>query len=155
MMSIKKYSALVGWIALSLAAGIIGSQFEPGSWYEMINKPSFTPPNIVFPIVWPILYVMMGSATWLLWKSYRNRLIRTELTLFLLQLVLNALWSFLFFGLHFVGTALTEILILLVLLIILTYRYGKKQRLAGYLMIPYTLWVAFASLLNGAIYLLN
>lgn len=155
MASIKKYGALAGWIALSLSAGVFGSQFEPGIWYDTIAKPFFTPPDIVFPIVWPLLYIMMGTATWLLWKSYYNRQISLEIRLFLLQLVLNALWSYLFFGLHWVGTALFEILILLALLMLLTSKYWHKNKLAGILMFPYALWVAFASLLNGAIYWLN
>jgi len=152
---IKKYGVLAGWIALSLSAGVFGSQFEPGIWYDTIAKPSFTPPDIVFPIVWPILYIMMGTATWLLWKSYSSRKITSEIRLFFLQLLLNALWSYLFFGLHWVGIALAEILLLLALLILLTTKYWQKNRSAGMLMVPYTLWVAFASLLNGAIYWLN
>jgi len=153
----KKWNigGLIFWVLLSMSAGIFGSQFEPGAWYETISKPSFTPPNIVFPIVWPILYVMMGTAAWLIWKKGGWKEAKNLLSLFMVQLIFNGLWSYLFFGLHLISFSLIEILLLFFLLAYLTYKFWNQNKIAGGLLIPYLCWIAFATVLNGAIVWLN
>lgn len=155
MNSTKTYSGLLGWIVVCFAAAIIGAWFEPGSWYEMLNKPSWTPPNWIFPIVWPILYVMMGISAWLIWKQGGFEKQRQELKWFIIQLVLNAAWSWLFFGEHLIGTALGEILLLWVAILFTLMLFWNKSRAAGWLLLPYLLWVSYASALNFAIFQLN
>lgn len=153
----KKWSiaGLLFWIILSMSAGLFGSQFEPGAWYNAIEKPSFTPPDIVFPIVWPILYVMMGTAAWQIWKKAGWKHSKNLLILFVIHLILNGLWSYLFFGLHVIGTAFIEILLLLLLVVYLAYQFWSENKVAGGLLIPYLCWIAFASVLNGTIVWLN
>lgn len=146
---------LVGWVALSFAAGAIGAQFMPGAWYTELTKPSWNPPSAVFGPVWTLLYAMMGTAAWLVWRRHGFAGARTELLLFGSQLVLNAAWSFLFFGAHRIGLALLDIIALLVLILVLVRLFGRIERWAGWLMIPYAAWVAFAAALNTSIWQLN
>lgn len=149
--------ALVVSLSLPFIAGGIGSMFTISSvsrWYVFLDKPVFAPPSWIFGPVWTVLYLLMGIAAFLVWRSkskYRNR----ALTLYGSQLVLNALWSVIFFGLRSPGWALIEIAFLWAL-IILTLRYFfRADRIAGYLFVPYLLWVSFALVLNEAIYRLN
>jgi tryptophan-rich sensory protein len=155
MNNLKKYTGLIGWIFLCALAGVIGAYFEPGSWYQTIAKPSFTPPNWLFPVVWPILYVCMGVAAWLIWKDYGFSESRRALKWFGLQLVLNAGWSWLFFDRHSIATALGEILLLWVAIIFTVLLFWNKNKWAGGLMIPYLIWVSFAAALNFSIWQLN
>ncbi|MGD8749188.1 MAG: tryptophan-rich sensory protein [Balneolaceae bacterium] len=155
MENVKKVSGLIGWIFLCSLAGIFGAQFEPGGWYQMLAKPSWTPPNWVFPVVWPILYVLMGISAWLVWKMKNTSLLQTEFTWFFVQLALNALWSWVFFGMQLIGTGLAEILLLWISILFTTLLFWKKNRIAGLLLIPYLLWVGYASALNFAIWHLN
>lgn len=155
MENAKKVLALIGWILLCSLAGLFGAQFEPGTWYQLLTKPLWTPPNWIFPIVWPILYILMGIAAWLLWKMKSTTSLRTEFTWFFVQLVLNALWSWIFFGLHLIGTGLAEILLLWISILFTTLLFWKKNRIAGILLLPYLLWVGYASALNFAIWQLN
>lgn len=147
-----KYAVLVGFVALSLLAGVIGSQFEPGLWYALMNKPAWTPPDWVFMPVWTTLYVLMGLAAWLVWE-------RAGFTgahgLFFLQLVFNAAWSWLFFGLHRTGWAFGEILVLLALVLATTLAFWRHRPVAGALMVPYVAWTAFAAALNYQLWALN
>lgn len=151
----KKYAGLGGWIGLCFLAGAFGSMFEPGMWYDMLNKPSWTPPNWIFPIVWPILYLMMGVAAWLIWKDYGFKEGREELKWFGIQLGLNAAWSWIFFGKHLIGTALGEILLLWIAILFTLMLFHKKNKIAGWLLVPYLLWISFASALNYAIFQMN
>lgn len=155
MTTAKKILGLVGWILLCSLAGIFGAQFEPGTWYQLLQKPVWTPPNWIFPVVWPILYILMGIAVWLLWKMKDSSLWQTEFTWFFVQLVLNALWSWIFFGMHMIGTGLAEILLLWISILFTTLLFWKRNRTAGILMIPYLVWVSYASALNFAIWHLN
>lgn len=151
----KKIIGLIAWIALCSLAGIFGAQFDPGNWYVILSKPAWTPPNWIFPVVWPILYLMMGTAAWLLWKQEKISTYQTEFTWFFLQLALNAIWSWLFFGLHLIATGLAEILLLWIAILFTTMLFWKRNRLAGLLLTPYLLWVSYASALNFAIWQLN
>jgi tryptophan-rich sensory protein len=155
MTKVQIYSGLLGWIALSFLAGAIGSTFEPGVWYEALIKPEWTPPDIVFPIVWPVLYLLMGIAAWMIWRECGFTQCQTELTWFCVQLILNAAWSWLFFGLNLTGTALAEILLLWIAILFTMMLFWRRNVVAGVLLLPYLLWVSYASALNFAIWQLN
>lgn len=146
---------MAGWIGISLLAGVAGVWFDPGIWYQNIVKPAWTPPDIVFPIVWPLLYICMGIAAWIVWKKYGFAGASRELQWFGLQLTLNAAWSVIFFGAHDIGTALSEILLLWNAILFTLMLFWRRSRIAGILLIPYLVWVSFASVLNFAIWRLN
>jgi len=126
------------------------------TWYVTLNKPSFNPPNWVFAPVWTLLYIMMGVAAGMIWTSNSDeQTTKKALGFFAIQLGLNALWSYLFFGLHNPLLALIEI-ILLWLMIFETYNMFKKiNKTAGLLLLPYLAWVSFAAILNASIWWLN
>ena len=127
------------------------------TWYPTLVKPSFNPPNWIFAPVWSMLYIMMGVAAGLVWNriDYEKEIVKKALTFFAIQLALNALWSYLFFGLKNPMLAGVEV-ILLWLMIFETYsKFVKIDKIAGYLFIPYLLWVSFASVLNISIWWLN
>ena len=127
------------------------------TWYPTLVKPSFNPPNWIFAPVWSMLYIMMGVAAGLVWNriEFEKELVKKALVLFAIQLALNALWSYLFFGLKNPMLAGIEI-VLLWLMIFETYsKFVKINKIAGYLFIPYLLWVSFAMVLNGSIWWLN
>lgn len=151
----KKIKGLLGWILLCFAAAAIGAYFDPGSWYELLEKPAWTPPNWVFPVVWPLLYLCMGIAAWMIWNEYGFDKGKNELRLFLVQLVLNAAWSWLFFGQHDIAVALAEIMMLWLAICFTMMLFWKKNPIAGYLMLPYLLWVSYATALNFVIWQLN
>ena len=151
----KNILGLVGWLAITFAAAWIGSRFMPDAWYASLAKPSWNPPNAIFAPVWSVLYVLMGVAAWLVWRRAGFSVARTGLTLFILQLVLNALWSYLFFGLHRVALAFFEILVLWALILIVGVLFWREVCLAGALMLPYLVWVGFASRLNFVLWRLN
>lgn len=155
MNSIKTYAGLAGWIAVCFLAGTIGAWFEPGIWYEVLNKPVWTPPNWVFPVVWPFLYVMMAVSAWLIWKDHGFAKRREELKWFGIQLVLNAAWPWLFFGKHLIGTALGEILLLWIAILFTMMLFRKENNLACWLLLPYLFWVTYASALNFSIFQMN
>jgi len=126
------------------------------TWYPTLVQPSFAPPSWVFGPVWTTLYIMMGVASWLVWRSGAGRPeVRIALGLYAAQLVLNLAWSWLFFGLRMPGLALVEILALLALILWTIARFAPISRPAAWLLAPYAAWVSFASLLNGAYWWLN
>lgn len=151
----KQITGLIIWIFVCSLAGIFGAQFEPGTWYELLQKPAWTPPNWVFPVVWPTLYVMMGIAAWIIWKMKEITLSATEFNWFFVQLVLNALWSWIFFGMQMIATGLAEILLLWISILFTIFLFWNRNRIAGMLLLPYLLWVSYASALNFAIWQLN
>jgi tryptophan-rich sensory protein len=146
---------LLGWLAASLAAGWIGSRHLPGAWYASLEKPSWTPPGAVFGPVWGVLYVLMGLCAWLVWRRARFRGAPLALGLFGVQLALNALWSYLFFGLHRPDLALLDIAALWLAILAVTLLFWRRHRGAGALMLPYLAWTGFAWCLNLAIWRLN
>jgi len=150
---------LVSSIILCQVVGMIGSIFtKPAilSWYVSLKKPFFTPPNWVFAPVWIILYILMGVAAFLVWrKSINQKQSRSALILFGVQLILNVLWSVTFFGLRSPLGGLIEISILAVAILLTIQSFLQVSRVAGLLLIPYFLWVAFASGLNLSIWVLN
>lgn len=156
----EKAAHYIIFVALSLFTGIIGSIFTIPSipiWYANLIKPWFNPPSWLFSPVWTTLYILMGSAAFLVWqtKTKTKSLKNTALTLYFIQLVLNSVWSYLFFGLKNPGLAFFEIVILLLTIIATTYYFWKIYRPAAYLMLPYIAWVTFATILNSSIWLLN
>ena len=127
------------------------------TWYPTLIKPSFNPPNWIFAPVWSMLYIMMGVAAGLVWGiiEQEKEVVKNALVVFAIQLGLNALWSFLFFGLKNPILAGIEIVILWLMIYETYTKFVKINKLAGYLLIPYLLWVSFATVLNGSIWWLN
>ena len=127
------------------------------TWYPTLGKPSFNPPNWILAPVWTLLYIMMGVAAGLVWnriESYKKKK-KKALIFFIIQLVLNALWSYLFFGLHNPLLAGIEIIILWLMIYETYIKFVKINKTAGYLLLPYLAWVSFAMILNWSIWWLN
>ena len=152
------------WVALLISLGIcsavgaVGSVFTAGSvktWYRCLLKPPGTPPSWVFGPVWSILYLLMAAAAWLVWQQRIREDVWPALALFLAQLLLNGLWSFIFFGLRRPGAALVEIVVLSAAIIMTARRFAEFSHLAYWLMTPYAAWALFASYLNFGIWRLN
>lgn len=159
-MNRSDFLRLAACIVICQAAGAIGSVFTVtslDSWYANLVKPSFNPPGWVFGPVWTFLYTLMGIAAWLVWKrgSLSSPSVRAALSLFFLQLVLNALWSVLFFGLKSPLLALVDIVALLAAIAATIVVFRPISPAAAWLMTPYLAWVAFAAILNAAIWRLN
>lgn len=141
-------------ILIAQLAGFVGSFFtvsSVNSWYLTINKPSFNPPSFVFGPVWITLYTLMGIASYLIFKEKANGLV----AVYLVHLVFNSFWSIVFFGWQRPDLAFGVIVVLLSLIVYLTIKFYAVKPLASYLMIPYLLWVSFASVLNFSIWRLN
>ena len=147
--------ALVAWLALVFAAAAMGGFFLPGDWYAGLQKPAWNPPNWIFGPVWTALYMIMAVAAWLVWKRGGFAGQRVALSLFLIQLLFNALWSPLFFGLRHPALAFVDILLLWLALLGTVITFWKALPLAGALLVPYLAWVTFASALNFALWRLN
>ena len=147
--------ALLIFLSVTFGVAWFGAQFTPGAWYLKIAKPSWTPPGWLFPPVWTFLYASMAVAAWLVWRQGGVRRARTALIFFFVQLVLNGLWSWLFFGQHLIGAALIDIIVLLSAIIAAPVLFFRHSRLAGILFLPYILWVSFATALNFEIWRLN
>jgi len=146
-------------IAITLGVGALGGWATAQSvktWYPTLNKPSFNPPNWLFAPVWTTLYVLIGIAAYLVWIR-RDKIVHFPRTvaIYLIQLILNLAWSFIFFYLHEVGFALAEIILLLAIIIINANVFYKINKWAGLLFIPYILWVSFATFLTYNIFILN
>jgi benzodiazapine receptor len=149
------WGGLVFWVALCLAAAWFGSRFEPGAWYTGLARPAYTPPAWVFAPVWTLLYMLMALAAWLVWREHGFAGAPIALSLFMVQLALNAAWSWIFFGLHRPGLALAEIQILWWAIMVTLIAFWRRRRLAGRLLLPYLLWVTFATVLNFGFWQLN
>jgi benzodiazapine receptor len=143
------------WLAVTFAAAWIGSRFQPGDWYAGLIKPALTPPAWVFGPVWTLLYVMMATAAWLVWRRHGLANAIGPLILFLGQLVLNALWSYLFFGLQRPGPAFLDIVALWLATMTTLIAFWHSYPAAGVLLLPYLLWVSFATYLNFQFWQLN
>jgi benzodiazapine receptor len=141
------------FVALVGIAAFCGTQFQPGSWYESLQKPPLNPPNWIFGPVWSMLYLAIAVAGWIVWRARPAS--PRPLMLWGGQLVLNSVWSFLFFGLHLPGLALLDILLLLGLLIGTTISFFRVRAMAGALFLPYIAWVGFAAYLNAGLWYLN
>jgi translocator protein len=154
----RDWIALLIFFAICFAVGASGSVFTASSvktWYPGLLKPAGTPPSWVFGPVWSLLYLLMATAAWLVWRQRIHQDVRAALALFMTQLILNGLWSFIFFGLRKPGAALLEIILLLIAIAVTATRFAEFSRVAFWLMTPYAVWVLYASYLNFGIWRLN
>ena len=154
-----KIARLISSVSVCLLTGFLGSFATRDSittWYAQLSRPSFTPPDWTFGVVWPVLYVMMGISAFLIWNvGIDKRQVKVSLGCFALQLILNGLWTLIFFGLHLIGFALVEIVILWAAILMTILAFWKVSKPAALLLLPYILWVSFAVVLNASLFLLN
>ncbi len=154
----KNLLKLIGLIFVCFLPGIIGGFFTANNlypWFSLLIKPSFSPPSWIFSPVWTVLYILMGISLYLISKSYNSKDKIRGIVFFSIQLFLNGLWSIVFFGLHQILLAFVVIIALLAFIILSIVQFYKISKLAAYILIPYLLWVSFASVLNFSLYLLN
>ncbi|MDA3913889.1 TspO/MBR family protein [Oleiagrimonas sp.] len=144
--------ALFVFLLLVAIVATLGSLFPPGDWYAALQQPFFTPPNLVFPIAWTLLYLTMAFAAWRVWLRVG---LDVAMGLWGAQLVANAAWSWIVFGRHALGWGLIDIVLLLVLIVVTMVAFFRRDRGAGWLMLPYLAWVGFATVLNAALWHLN
>ncbi|MDR3547776.1 MAG: tryptophan-rich sensory protein [Candidatus Pacebacteria bacterium] len=158
-MKLRHFIELVVAVILCEGAGVIGSFFTIPSiptWYAGLVRPALAPPNWLFAPVWTTLFALMGIAAFLVWRrGLGQRTVRAALILFIVQFVLNVLWSFIFFGLRSPGGALIEIVVLWFAILATIVAFYRVSKSAAYLLIPYILWVSFAAYLTFAIWALN
>jgi len=151
---VQRYASLAVFLLVVVTAAWMGSSFEAGEWYEAITKPAWTPPPWVFAAAWSVLYVLMALAMWLVWESgHGNRL--GALIIWLVQLVFNVAWPWLFFGLHRSGFAMAELALLIGLVILCIKAFSSASGVAALLLVPYLLWLVFALALNFSIWTLS
>jgi tryptophan-rich sensory protein len=149
---------LAAFVALCFGAAALGGLVTAQSvtsWYPTLNKPAFNPPDWVFGPAWTLLYLTIAVAGWRVWRASRTAGVRPEMTVYGVQLILNVAWSFIFFGARSIGLALVEIVLLLMVIVINLVMFWRVDRVAGWLLVPYTAWVSFASVLNFALWRLN
>ncbi len=150
---------LIVSILICQGAGLVGSVFTSPAiptWYATLQKPSFDPPNWVFAPAWILLFLLMGISLYLIWsKRLEDKEVKIAIVIFSSQLVLNILWSFLFFGFKSPLYAFIEIIILWLAILATIISFYRISRTAAYLLLPYILWVSFASVLNFSIMILN
>ena len=151
----KSAFALAGWIALTFCAALTGFFIQPAGYYASLVKPSWSPPAWVFGPVWTALYLMMAVAAWLVWRQDGWRAQRAPLSLYLLQLAFNALWTPVFFGLRSPGLALVVIVSLGAAIVLTGRAFRPVSRIASWLLVPYLVWVVFAAALNFSIWRLQ
>ena len=147
--------ALVGWLVFCFAASGTAVFVSTGGWYAALHKPPWNPPAWIFGPAWSLLYVIMAVAAWLVWREGGWKRQRLALTFFLIQWLLNTLWTPLFFGLHRSGPAFGEIILLWLVLSVTLMLFWQASKLAGVLLVPYLAWITFAATLNYAIWRMN
>lgn len=141
-------------LSVGAIAGMVTAQSIP-EWYAGLNRPSFNPPNWIFAPVWTTLYVLMGISLFLIWRQDVSKERNIAILVFLLQLLLNFAWSFLFFYFKMMGLALIEIILLWMNIVVMLVVFYNIKPMASYINIPYLLWVTFATVLNADYYFLN
>jgi len=154
----RDYLLLAGFIALCAAVSAAGGAVTAssvGGWYQTLAKPPFNPPDWLFGPVWTVLYLFIAIAGWRLWRGEPKAARRTALALYFAQLAVNLAWSFLFFGAQMIGAAFIDIAVLVLLIGVCIVLFRRVDRWAALLFVPYGLWVAFATVLNGSLWLLN
>lgn len=153
----RQIFGLIGWIVVTFAASALGAiaSVEAGAFYGQLQQPAWAPPAGFFAPVWTALYSMMAIAAWLVWRAGGFTAHRLALTLFLLQLGLNALWSWLFFAWRLGGLAFAEVLLLWSLILLVLVLFWRVRALAGVLLLPYLGWVSFAAILNLTLWRAN
>lgn len=150
--------ALIVSIILAEGVGALSSYLGMRNLktYEVLIKPAFAPPSWVFGVVWPILYLFMAIAAYRIWLRGRGEIsVSKALTLYIIQLFLNFFWTIIFFRWRLVGLAFFELMLLLIFILLATFKFFRLDKLAGLLMIPYILWVSFAAVLNFTLWMLN
>lgn len=148
----RGWKSLLVFLLLVLAAALAGATSAPDAWFAALEKPSFNPPGWVFGPAWTLLYMLMAVAAW---RVHRVAALCLAIGLWCAQLLINAIWSPLFFGLHRIDLALLDIIILDVLVVATIISFFRHDRLAGWMMIPYLAWISFATMLNASIWQLN
>lgn len=151
------YKILILSILICLSAGIIGSLFTTSNidtWYASLQKPFFSPPNWIFAPVWTMLYVLMGVSVYFIYEN-KSKLKLDALKIFGIQLFLNAIWSIIFFGLHKLFFAFTDILLIDIFVVLTMVKFYKIDKKAAYLLIPYLIWILFATVLNFYVWILS
>ena len=154
----KSIFSLIIWITACLSAGILGAlTTSPNTqWFQSLNKPFFQPPNWLFGPVWTVLYILMSVSIWLISKQgFKTKIAKQALYLFITQLVLNSLWSLVYFGMQQILGAFVLIIFIWIFILLTIIWFSKINKVAGYLLLPYILWVSFATVLNAALWLLN
>lgn len=151
----RSFLVLAGFLLLTFCAPALGVFGMPGEWYAALRKPSWNPPPWIFGPVWTLLYSLMAVAAWLVWKQGGWRHQGRPLGLYLLQLVLNAAWTPLFFGLHRPDLALIDILLLLAAIVLTMVAFSRVSRTAVLLLVPYLAWGSFAACLNFTLWWMN
>jgi tryptophan-rich sensory protein len=153
----KQIVGLVAWLIVSFLAAAVGgaASIQAGSFYTRLLRPEWAPPPEAFGPVWTVLYVLMGLAAWLVWREGGFRAAKPALTLFLVQLALNALWTWIFFAWQRGGLAFAEVLVLWALIVATLISFWRIRPLAGALLVPYLLWVTFAAALTWSVWRLN
>jgi tryptophan-rich sensory protein len=149
---------LVASIILCQLAGLLGSLFTTSAiptWYVTLNKPSFTPPNWIFSPVWISLFILMGISLFFVWREQGHPKLKIALVFFFIQLILNILWSAAFFGIRSPLLGLIDIVLLWVAILLTIQNFVKVSKFAGLILLPYFLWVSFATLLNFSLWFLN
>lgn len=145
---------LAFFLVLAFLPALVGARFTPGEWYLDLAKPAWTPPGWLFGPVWTVLYATIGVAAWLVWRRHGFTPSAAWCT-WATQLTLNGAWSWIFFGLRAPGAALIEIVALAVAIVLTIVQFWRLRPAAGLLLLPYLAWVAFATALNAAIWMLN
>ena len=140
-----------------IIGGISGFATAHGihDWYITLHKPSFNPPNYLFGPVWTFLYVLMGISLFMIWRSPKGKKRSDALTIFIIQLILNFLWSFLFFRFRLISFAMMDLALIWIAILLMIIIFKRVSKTAAFLQLPYLLWVSFAAILNGAIWFLN
>lgn len=158
-MSISNPLKLIISLLIPQLAGLVGSLFTTPSiagWYSTLARPELAPPNWIFGPVWTTLFVLMGIAVFLVWKKGLDRKdVKMALAIFIGQLILNTLWSIIFFGLHSPGLAFVEIIFLWLAILATIITFAKISKPAAWLLVPYIIWVSFAGYLNYLIWVIN
>jgi len=155
--SLSQNLGLVGWLALAFATAAVGAiaSIEASTFYAQLARPVWSPPGYIFGPVWSVLYALMGVSAWLVWREIGALRRRLALDLFVTQLGANALWSWLFFAWHKGALAFADVLFLLALIGAMIATFWSVRRLAAVLMVPYLVWVCFASALTWVVWQTN
>lgn len=151
---LKLLASIILPLSLGAIAGMFSSQSVP-EWFATLNRPSFNPPSWIFGPVWTTLYILMGISLFLIWKQNVSKERNQAMMVFLIQLLLNFGWSFIFFYFNMIGLALVEIILLWINIVIMLVLFYRIKPMAAYINIPYLLWVTFATILNASYYFLN
>ena len=153
----KQLFGLLGWLAVTFAAAALGgfASATAGDFYQQLARPAWAPPSWLFAPAWTLLYILMGVAAWLVWRERGVRRVRTALLLFLVQLAVNAAWTWLFFVWRLGALALADVLLLWALILCTVVAFWRVRPVAGALLLPYLAWVTFAAALTYAVWRRN